>query len=130
MQTLHWTNDQTSNYFAGLAQPARVNLSDNGWNMKNFSPRCFFGVLVLLTVATQIARSQEKSASRTVQVHMVITAEVPSESEEVPVLRAENVQVNQSKNMLKVASIIPARGDNAALQLFVLIDDTCDSSMG
>src|SRR5215469_5531172 len=125
---LHWTNDQTSVYCA--AQPARVNLSDEGRNMKNSFPRSFFGVLVLLMVTTQIARSQEKSAPSTVQVHMVITAEAPNENEEAPVLRAENVQVSQGKNMLNVASIIAARGDNAALQLFVLIDDTCDSSIG
>jgi hypothetical protein len=97
--------------------------------MKIFS-RSFFGILVLLMVATQIARSQEKSALSTVQVHLVITAEAPNENEEAPVLRAENVQVNQGKKMLKVASIIPAQGDNAALQLFVLIDDTCDTSIG
>ena len=97
--------------------------------MKIFS-RSFFGLLVLLMVATQIARSQEKSAPSTVQVHMVITAEAPNENEEAPVLRAENVQVSQGKNMLNVASIIAARGDHAALQLFVLIDDTCDSSIG
>jgi hypothetical protein len=98
--------------------------------MENFASRSFFGILVLLMVTTQIARSQEKSASSTVQVHMVITAEAPNENEEAPVLRAENLQVKQGKNMLKVASIIPAQGDNAALQLFVLIDDTCDTSIG
>ena len=105
-------------------------LTAPGWNMKNLSSRSLFGVLVLLTVVTQIARSQDKSASSTVQVHMVMTAEAPNENEEAPVLRAENVQVNQGKNMLKVASIIPAQGDNAALQVFVLIDDTCDTSIG
>jgi hypothetical protein len=29
-----------------------------------------------------------------------------------------------------VNQLIPARGDNAALQLFVLIDDTCDHNLG
>jgi hypothetical protein len=81
-----------------------------------------------LSLGVPIVRSQAKSTSGTAQVHLVITAEAPSENNEVPVLTAGNVQVSQGKNMLKVASIIPARGDNAALQLFVLIDDTCDTS--
>jgi hypothetical protein len=38
--------------------------------------------------------------------------------------------VKQGKDSLKVNSLIPARGDNAALQLFILIDDTCDSGIG
>jgi hypothetical protein len=89
-----------------------------------------FAALSLLVVGPQNARAQEKSAPSTVQVHMVITDQALNENEEVPVLRAENVQVSQGKNMLKVASIIAARGDSAALQLFVLIDETCDTSIG
>jgi len=89
-----------------------------------------FAALSLLVVGPQNARAQEKSAPSTVQVHMVITDQALNENEEVPVLRAENVQVSQGKNMLKVASIIAARGDSAALQLFVLIDETCDTSTG
>jgi len=81
-----------------------------------------------LSLGVPVVRSQATSATGTAQVHLVITAEVPNDNNEVPVLTAANVQVSQGKNMLKVASIIPARGDNAALQLFVLIDDTCDAS--
>jgi hypothetical protein len=85
-------------------------------------------ICLALSASVQIVGSQAKSAPGTVQVHLVITDQASNDSNEVPVLRAENVQVSQGKNMLKVLSIIPARGDNAALQLFVLIDDTCDTS--
>jgi hypothetical protein len=88
------------------------------------------GTLCALTVNARIARPQEKSASSTNQVHMVITDQAFSDSSEIPALRTENVQVKQGKNALKVDQLIPAQGDNAALQLFVLIDDTCDSSIG
>ena len=88
-------------------------------------------VSFLLSLSTPVVHAQEKpAATGTVQVHLVITAEGLKENNEVPVLTAANVQVNQGKNMLKVASIIPARDNNAALQLFVLIDDTCDTSIG
>jgi hypothetical protein len=88
-------------------------------------------VMVALGFETRMLHSQEKSgAPTTVQVHMVITDEAVRDGAEVPVLRPENVQVKQGKNLLKIDTILPARGDNAALQFFVLIDDTCDSSIG
>jgi len=87
--------------------------------------------LVLLGFGARIAWSQEKpSASSALQVHMVITDEALRDESEVPILRPENVQVQQGKTSLKVDHLIPARGDNAALQLFILIDDTCDTSIG
>jgi hypothetical protein len=38
--------------------------------------------------------------------------------------------VKQGKDRLQVTDWIPARGEQAGLQLFVLIDDTCDTSLG
>jgi hypothetical protein len=61
---------------------------------------------------------------------MVITDQAIRDDSEVPILRPENVQVKQGRNVLKVDQLIPARGDNAALQLFILIDDTCDVGIG
>jgi hypothetical protein len=87
--------------------------------------------LILLGFGARIASSQQNAgASSTVQVHMVITDEAVRDDSEVPILRPENVQVRQGKTSLKVDHLIPARGDSAALQLFILIDDTCDSSIG
>jgi hypothetical protein len=40
------------------------------------------------------------------------------------------VKVKQGKTLLKVNQLIPAKGENAALQLFVLIDDTLGSTVG
>src|SRR5580704_9398920 len=88
-------------------------------------------VIVALGFGARIVYSQEKaSAPTTVQVHMVITDQAVRDNGEVPVLRPENVQVKQGKNLLNINAVIPARGDNAALQFFILIDDTCDSSIG
>jgi hypothetical protein len=89
-----------------------------------------FSLSFALSLGVPVVRSQGTPAPGTVQVHLVITDQAINDSSEVPVLTAGNVQVSQGKNMLKVESIIPARGDNAALQLFVLIDDTCDTSIG
>jgi len=87
--------------------------------------------LTLLGVAGRVLSSQENpGGSSTVQVHMVITDEALRDDSELSILRPENVQVKQGKTSLKVDHLIPARGDNAALQLFILIDDTCDTSIG
>jgi hypothetical protein len=87
--------------------------------------------VVLLGLGARIISSQENPASSgTVQVHMVITDQALRDDSEVPIIRPENVQVKQGKTSLKVDHLIPARGDNAALQLFILIDDTCDTSIG
>ena len=87
--------------------------------------------LALLGIGARIAWSQDNpGSSSTVQVHMVITDQALRDDSEVPILRSENVQVKQGKTSLKVDHLIPARGDNAALQLFILIDDTCDTGIG
>jgi hypothetical protein len=39
------------------------------------------------------------------------------------------VKVKQGKNFLQVTQLIPAQGDNAALQLMILIDDTLNPSV-
>jgi hypothetical protein len=87
------------------------------------------GTLCVLALSSRIV-SQEKAAPSTVQVHMVITDQSFSDGSEVPALTPGNVQVKQGKSVLKVEQLIPAKGDNAALQLFILVDDTCDTGLG
>jgi hypothetical protein len=75
-----------------------------------------------------MVHSQGKTDASTVQVHMVITDHASNDNSEVPVLRQENVQVKVGKDLMKVTHLIPAQGDSAALQLFVLTDDTCETT--
>jgi hypothetical protein len=91
-----------------------------------------FGLLCTfcaLAIGARMLHSQEKATPGTAQVHMVITDQAFSDNSELPVLRPDAVQVKQGKNLLKVNQLIPAKGDSAALQLFILIDDTCDPGM-
>jgi hypothetical protein len=85
-------------------------------------------VCLLLALSVRIVHSQGKVAPSTVQVHMVITDQAFDDKSESAVLRPENLQAKVGKNVVKIEHLIPARADNAALQLFVLIDDTCDTS--
>jgi hypothetical protein len=86
------------------------------------------GAVSLLTFSVLFAHSQTEAASPAGQAHMVITDMSLGDSSEIPTLSPQNVQVKQGKNVLNVQHLIPARGDNAALQLVVMIDDTCDAA--
>jgi hypothetical protein len=86
------------------------------------------GALSALTFTAPMVQSQEKSAPSSVQVHLVITNEAVRDDSDVPSLQSGDVKVKQGKSFLKVNQLIPAQGDNAALQLFILIDDTLGSS--
>lgn len=88
------------------------------------------GTLCVLAFGAPICPSQATTAPSTVQVHMVITDQAMSDNSEVPVLQPNAIKVKQGKDFLKVTQLVPAQGDNAALQLFILIDDTCDPAIG
>lgn len=71
--------------------------------------------------------AQDKATPASVQVHVVITDMGLQSDGDVPRLTQDAVWVKQGKTVLKVAQLIPAQGDNAALQLMILIDDTMAS---
>ena len=86
---------------------------------------------VALSLAALAIRAQQKSSPASVQVHMVVMVEPLRNSDtSEPALSKQDVQVRQGKNNLQVTDWIPARGEAAALQLFILIDETCDTSLG
>lgn len=87
-----------------------------------------------LTVGTAAARSNKDSSAsaspaNSTQVHMIVTVE-PRKGHDVPVVRPEDVTVLEGKNRDQVVDWIPAQGDHAALEFFVLIDDGSSSALG
>jgi len=87
------------------------------------------GTLCALTLTTPILVSQETSTQGSAQVHLVITNEAVRGDGDVPTLQPGDVKVKQGKTFLKVNQLIPAQGDNAPLQLFILVDDTLGSGV-
>jgi hypothetical protein len=83
-----------------------------------------------LSTATKAQDKSQDAAPPTTQVHLVITDAAAQENAELPRLQKENVEVKQGKNRLEVTQLIPAQGENAALQLMILIDDTIDPRIG
>jgi hypothetical protein len=102
-----------------------------GWIQMKYKAIC--GIVIgfaTLAITAQLIYPEGKEAASTVQVHLVVTDQKLNDDGAEPVIRADNVQVKQGKNQLKVDQLIPARDENATMQLMLLIDDTCDSSIG
>jgi len=86
------------------------------------------GATLVVVWCAPAARSQEKgTAASTSEVHVVITDAALRNDQELPPLQKGDVKVKQGKNVLDITQLIPAQGENAALQLMFLIDDTLDT---
>jgi hypothetical protein len=77
--------------------------------------------VLLLTAQTPVS---------TVPVQMTVTLEVLGNDKRMPEVNREDVMVKQGKDRLQVTDWVPARGDRAGLDLFILIDDASDTSLG
>jgi hypothetical protein len=85
------------------------------------------GLLCALACFTPGLSAQDKpAAASTAQVHVVITDAALRSDSEMPPLQKEDLKVKQGKSFLDISQLIPAKGENDALQLFILIDDTLD----
>jgi len=93
----------------------------------NLSAQVLLVSLCMVAVGAQPGKAQEKSAASTAEVHVVITDAGAESDSEVPRLKQDEVKVKQGKTYLQVTQLIPAQGDNAALQLMILIDDTLNT---
>jgi hypothetical protein len=80
------------------------------------------------TLGGNSARAQEASSPDS-SVHLTVTAE-SSHGANVPVINKDEVMVFEGHNKDTVTEWIPAQGDHAALELFLLIDDSANSSLG
>ena len=77
--------------------------------------------MCFVLLSSWVASAQEKAASSTAQVHVVITDTTLRSDSELPSLKQDDVKVKQGRTFLQVTQLIPAQGDNAALQLMILM---------
>jgi len=85
--------------------------------------------LILIFARVPAIYAQNESAGPTVTVRMTVTASGLSDGR-VPDVSRNDVVVRQRRETLKVTKWEPARGAAAGLDLFILIDDAADSSLG
>lgn len=96
--------------------------------MKSQMTRLFYGVVAgagMLTTGTSL-RAADTAPNNTVPVMMTVTANVAG-NKRMPEINREDIVVRQGKSRLEVTEWVPARGDRAGLELFILIDDNADS---
>ena len=90
-----------------------------------------FGALVcaISSLAVGSALAQQAPPAAGVPVRMVVTVE-PRHGSTVPVINREDIKVMEGKESDTVTGWIPAQGDNAALEMFILIDDEANTTLG
>jgi hypothetical protein len=94
-------------------------------------------MLLLLSAFTTVAMfvtspsslAQQRATTSTVPVRIAVTANVASDKR-MPQINPEDVVVKQGKQRLQVTEWIPAQGDRAGLELFILIDEASSPRLG
>lgn len=78
-----------------------------------------------------ISQSKSQSDSGLVPVRTILTIEARHKNDaNIPVLNREDLMAYEQKERLQVTDLAPFAGQNAGLQLFLLLDDTSSSSLG
>src|SRR5271167_2033944 len=96
--------------------------------MKSRMTLGFYPILTILAMSLVLPGLQAQDAApTTVSVSMTVTVNV-AENKRMPEITQQDVFVKQGKERLKVTGWTPAQGDQAGLDLFILIDDASDSS--
>ena len=89
--------------------------------------RTRIAVLFILLSIPMIVRSEEALIAKTA-VHVVVTVEA-RHGMDAPTIARENVYVMQGRDRAEVLDWVPAQGDQAGLELFILMDDSSDFSL-
>ncbi|HZZ17714.1 MAG TPA: hypothetical protein VFE08_17345 [Candidatus Sulfotelmatobacter sp.] len=91
-------------------------------------PRFVFVRLVTIAALSLPAITQEKSAASGPPVKMVVTVEARHGKNPQPVDK-QDVMIYEGKTRDPVTSWVPAKGENAALEFFILIDDSASATL-
>ena len=71
----------------------------------------------------------QQSAANSAPARLIVTAE-PKHGNNAPTVNREDVKVYEGHDQDTVTDWIPAQGDHAALEFFLLLDDNASSSLG
>lgn len=85
--------------------------------------------LAAMALTTLPVMAKNPAEAGAAPVKMTVTASVDN-GKRTPGIQKEDVVVKKGQERLQVAEWVAARGDRAGLELFILIDDASDSSLG
>jgi hypothetical protein len=86
-------------------------------------------VTILFSAVLPAAISQETPPSTGIPVHMVVTVE-SRHGQTVPEVNHEDVMVYEGRVRDKVTDWTPAQGEHGGLELYILIDDGANATLG
>jgi hypothetical protein len=86
-------------------------------------------VFLFALASLECAAAQQAPSAVGIPVHILVTVE-PKHGSNIPVITRDDVMVHQGKDRDQVTDWTPAQGDRAALELFILIDDDANTSLG
>jgi len=86
------------------------------------------GLLALAVGGVGVASAQQTPAAG-VPSRILVTVE-PKHGSSVPTINREDVRVYEGHDRDTVTDWVPAQGDRAALELFILIDDESNTTLG
>jgi hypothetical protein len=84
--------------------------------------------MTMAVVAISTVFAQQNPNTNGTPVHMVVTVEAHHGSD-IPTLNREDVNVYEVKERDQVLDWVPAQGDHAGLELFILVDDSSSQSL-
>lgn len=85
--------------------------------------KCF--MVAALCAWTQLPAAGQVSSVVTAAVPVLVTVEA-RHGKDVPAMNKEDFMALQRRERLRIAGVVPQQGENAALELFVLVDDASD----
>jgi len=88
-----------------------------------------FALVLGLALRAPSLSAQQAASSGGVPVRVVVTVEA-RHGKEIPVINREDVMVHQGRDRAQVTGWLPLQGDRAGLELFLLLDDASDMSLG
>ena len=86
-------------------------------------------VFAFLAFIARNAAAQQPASTTGVPVHTVVTVEA-RKGDEIPIIHREDVMVREGRDRDPVTDWIPATGEHAALELFILLDDGANVTLG
>ena len=86
-------------------------------------------VFTFLAFTARNAAAQQPASTTGVPVHLVVTVEA-RKGEEIPIINREDVMVHEGRDRDPVTEWMPATGEHAALELFILLDDGANATLG
>jgi hypothetical protein len=91
------------------------------WSLAVALGVCTCGITVL---------SAQMQPANGVPAHTVVTVEPHDKKSNAPVINREDVMVFEGRDRDSVTEWIPAQGDHAALELFIMLDDGSNDAVG